>query len=183
MQRFNCFISCAVCRLHEAKYNVIDWEKREEKLLRLLDKHRSKRGEFDVIVPGSGGKDSIFVTNELKTRYEMTPLTVTWPPHIYTDIGFRNFTAWLDMGFSNVTVSPNRKLHREMTRAAFLNLCHPFQPFILGQKTVGPRVGLDYGIPLVMYGKSQAEGGSDLCEAGNPAMPSKYFAGSELTRC
>ena len=170
---------CAACRLHEAKYNVIDWEKREVQLLRLLDKHRSKRGEFDVIVPGSGGKDSIFVANELKTRYGMTPLTVTWPPHIYTDIGFKNFIAWLDMGFSNVTVSPNRKLHREMTRAAFLNLCHPFQPFILGQKTVGPRVGLDYGIPLVMYGESQAEGGSDLNEAGNPAMPSKYFARSD----
>ncbi len=171
--------TCSACRLHKQKYESIDWTRREEKLLRLLDKHRSKRGDFDVIVPGSGGKDSIFVANELKEKYGMTPLTVTWPPHIYTDIGFKNFVAWLDMGFSNLTISPNRRLHREMTREAFVNLCHPFQPFILGQKTIGPRVALDYGVPLVMYGESQAEGGSDLDEAADAAMPAKYYSSPE----
>lgn len=166
---------CSACRLHEAKDENIDWRSREEELVRLLDKHRSKDGSFDVVVPGSGGKDSIYVSNELKTKYGMTPLTVTWPPHIYTDIGWKNFNAWLDMGFTNISLTPNRELHRSMTKEAFLNLCHPFQPFILGQKTIGPRVAADWGIPLVMYGESQAEGGSDISEAMKPTMPPKYF--------
>ena len=31
---------CAACLYHEYKYNVVDWKKREEELLKLLDKHR-----------------------------------------------------------------------------------------------------------------------------------------------
>ena len=83
---------CSACRLHEAKDESINWGSREEALLRLLDRHRSKNGDYDVVVPGSGGKDSIYVSNELKSRYGMTPLTVTWPPHLYTDIGSVSYT-------------------------------------------------------------------------------------------
>ena len=38
-------------------------------------------------MPGSGGKDSIYASHILKYKYKMNPLTVTWSPHIYTDIG------------------------------------------------------------------------------------------------
>jgi len=167
---------CSACRLHEAKDESINWGSREESLLRLSDRHRSKNGDYDVVVPGSGGKDSIYVSNELKSKYGTTPLTVTWPPHLYTDIGWQNFNAWLDMGFTNISLTPNRELHRAITKEAFINLCHPFQPFILGQKTIGPRVAVEWDIPLVMYGESQAEGGSNIKEAMEPTMPLKYFS-------
>ena len=167
---------CVACRWHDIKYNEIDWDSREEELLRLVDRFRSKTGDFDVVVPGSGGKDSLFVSNELKQRYGMTPLTVTWPPHIYTEIGWKNFQSWLDMGIANISLTPNKEFHRRLTAAAFKNLCHPFQPFILGQKRIGVATALDYGIPLVMYGESQAEGGTDIREAMSPKMPTKYFS-------
>jgi len=51
------------------KQSTVDWELREQELLLLLDKHRSKDGSFDVIVPGSGGKDSIYVAHQLKHVY------------------------------------------------------------------------------------------------------------------
>ena len=31
--------------------------KKERKLIKLLDLHRSKKGEYDCVVPSSGGKD------------------------------------------------------------------------------------------------------------------------------
>ena len=46
--------------------NAIDWNKREKELLKLLDKHRGKHGQYDCIVPGSGGKDSAFQAHILK---------------------------------------------------------------------------------------------------------------------
>ena len=49
------------------KEEHIDWGKREEELLKLLDNHRSKDGSYDCIVPGSGGKDSAFTAHKLKT--------------------------------------------------------------------------------------------------------------------
>ena len=39
------------------KNSTIDY-KREKELINLCDKFRSRNGSFDVIVPGSGGKDS-----------------------------------------------------------------------------------------------------------------------------
>ena len=28
----------------------------------------------------------------------MNPLTVTWAPHLYTNIGWENFTNWMHIG-------------------------------------------------------------------------------------
>ena len=41
----------------------INFEKREKELIKLLDKHRGKHGEFDCVVPGSGGKDSCYASH------------------------------------------------------------------------------------------------------------------------
>ena len=49
---------CDACRYAEIKERI-DWEKREEELLRLLDKYRRNDGYYDCLVPGSGGKDSL----------------------------------------------------------------------------------------------------------------------------
>ena len=48
-------------------------------------KTQGKYGEFDCIVPSSGGKDSCYAAHILKFKYGMNPLTVTWPP-IFTVI-------------------------------------------------------------------------------------------------
>lgn len=167
---------CSACRFSEMKWNQIDWDKRGRMLEELLDRHRSKDGSYDVIVPGSGGKDSMYVAHVLKHKYGMHPLTVTWPPHMYTEIGRINFDVWIDAGFDNVTLHPNGRVHRMLTRQAFLNILHPFQPFILGQKQSGPKTALRHGVKLVMYGESQAEGGADLKEGVNPRMDPKYYS-------
>ena len=41
-----------------------------QELMDLLDRHRSKDGSYDVIVPGSGGKDSTYVAHQLKHQYQ-----------------------------------------------------------------------------------------------------------------
>ena len=70
---------CNACNYAEKKFNGgIDWQKREEDLASLLEKHRSKDGKWDVIVPGSGGKDGSIVLHQLKEKYGMHPLHITW---------------------------------------------------------------------------------------------------------
>ena len=69
----------------------------------------------------------------------MNPLTVTWSPHIYTDVGLKNFQNWIHSGFDNILFTPNGKVHRLLSKLAFENLLHPFQPFILGQKYIAPQ--------------------------------------------
>ena len=81
---------CDACIASNMK-EKINWKTREKELLKLLDKHRSKSGEYDCIVPGSGGKDSVYTSHILKYKYGMNPLTVTWPPILYTSYGQRKF--------------------------------------------------------------------------------------------
>ena len=73
---------CSACSYNDEKETNINWKIREDKLWELLDQFRSKDGSYDVIVPGSGGKDSAFTSHILKYKYGMNPLTVTWAPHL-----------------------------------------------------------------------------------------------------
>lgn len=168
---------CDACRYHEVKDDRIDWKKREDQLVALLDKFRRTDGGYDVVVPGSGGKDSAFTSHMLKYRYGMNPLTVTWAPHLYTDIGWKNFEAWTHVGgHDNLLFTPNGKLHRLLTSLAFKNLLHPFQPFIVGQRIIGPAIAAKFDIPLVMYGENQAEYGNNPDDNYVPTMDRKFFS-------
>ena len=143
----------------------INFKNREKQLLELLDKHRGKHGEFDCIVPSSGGKDSCYAAYVLKFKYGMNPLTVTWPPNLYTDYGYRNFKNTMKKGkFINISAKRNERVMRFLTRQAVLNLLHPFQPFILGQKIFPIKVALKYKIPLIFYGENEAEHGNPISD-------------------
>lgn len=168
---------CDACRYAKIKQQI-DWAQREKQLIALCDRHRSTDGNYDCVVPGSGGKDSAFTAHVLKYKYGMNPLTVTWTPHQHTEIGWQNFQRWIESGFDNILYSPNGRLHRLLTRLAFENLVHPFQPFIIGQKLVGPRVSVLYDIPLVFYGENQAEYGNNIADNDRPTMDMSFFHAS-----
>jgi len=168
---------CNACRYHEAKEKQIDWKKRGESLLDILDKHRRNDGGYDIIVPGSGGKDSAYTSHILKYKYGMNPLTVTWAPHKYTEIGWKNFENWIHTGgLDNILFTPNGRLHSYLTQQAFLNLLHPFQPFIIGQRIIGPLIAAKFGVKLVMYGENQAEYGNNPDGNYTPTMDRKFFS-------
>lgn len=168
---------CAACRYQDEKVKNIQWEKREETLWKLCDKFRRNDGSYDVIVPGSGGKDSAFTAHVLKYKYKMHPLTVTWAPHLYTDIGWENFQNWIHVGgLDNILYTPNGHLHRLLTKKAFHNLLHPFQPFIIGQRIIGPAMAKRFGVKLVVYGENQAEYGNKVDENNIPTMDHKFFS-------
>jgi len=167
---------CDACRFAEYKEAKIDWDKREKELIALCNKYRSSNGKYDCIVPGSGGKDSAYTAHILKYKYGMNPLTVTWAPHLYTDIGWKNFESWMHVGgLDNVLFTPNGRVHKLLTKLAFHNLLHPFQPFIIGQKYIGPKFALQYKVPLVFYGENQAEYGNKIEENDRPTMNPEFF--------
>jgi N-acetyl sugar amidotransferase len=165
---------CDACNFAEKK-KFIDWAERERELRELCDRHRRSDGRYDVVVPGSGGKDSVMAAHVLKFKYNMNPILVTWPPALYTDIGRRNFDAWINAGFANYTYNQNKKVHRTLTRLAFEKLCHPFQPFILGQKNLAPKMSVLLDIPLVIFGENEAEYGNAIQDNDKPTRDPKYY--------
>jgi len=170
---------CDACRVALAKRTQIDWDARRAELQELCDRHRRTDGGYDCIVPGSGGKDSFFAAHMLKYEFGMNPLTVTWAPHIYTDWGWRNFQAWIHAGFDNFLHTPNGRTHRLLTRLAVENLLHPFQPFVLGQKNLAPKMALLHDVPLVFYGENEAEYGNPIEDTDTARRDWSYFATSD----
>lgn len=166
---------CDACVYAERK-EKINWKSREKELLKLLDKHRRNDGNYDCIVPGSGGKDSALAAHILKYKYGMHPLTVTWPPIIYTDIGLKNFRNWIKVGgFDNISFNYNAGVHALLTRLAIENLLHPFQPFILGQKNLAPKIALKYNIPLIFYGENDAEYNNPISDNASSLRDKSFY--------
>ena len=155
---------CDACRQAETK-DLIGWEDRERELIDLLGRHRKSNGDYDCLVPGSGGKDSAFQAHILKYKYGMNPLTCTWPPILYTDYGLQNFRNWIEVGgFDNITWKQNGKVMKLLTKLSIENLLHPFQTFILGQKNLAPKIAAKFGIDLIFYGENEAEYGNPLAD-------------------
>ena len=169
---------CDACRVAEKK-SLIDWDARDAELRELCDRHRSSDGSYYCLVPGSGGKDSFVAAHMLKYKYGMHPLTVTWAPHVYTEWGWRNFQRWIHAGFDNYLCTPNGRVHRLLTRLAVENLFHPFQAFILGQKSLAPKMAVLHQIPLVFYGENEAEYGNPIGDADSAKRSWKYFSAPE----
>lgn len=173
---------CDACRLAEQKHGRIDWQERERQLMELCDRHRSKDGSYDCVVPGSGGKDSFYAAHILKYKYGMHPLTVTWAPHMYTDWGWKNFNAWIHAGFDNFLCTPNGRVHRLLTRLAVENLFHPFQAFIFGQKALAPKMALLHKIPLIFYGENEAEYGNPIGDTESAKRDWSYFTSEDKSK-
>jgi len=165
---------CDACKYAEIK-EAIDWKKREEELVKLLDKHRRTDGAYDCIVPGSGGKDSAYAAHILKYKYGMHPLTITWPPLMYTDYGYVNFRNWIEVGgFDNISFKPSGRVMKLLTKLAIENILHPFQTFILGQKNLAPKIAIQYNVPLIFYGENEAEYGNPI-QDNNVSLRDKSF--------
>jgi len=137
------------------------------------------------LVPCSGGKDAGYIVHELKHKYGMNPLSVTWAPHLYTDIGWQNLHNMTRIGdVANVLGTPSGKVHRKLTKLSFEVLGDPFQPFIYGQTNYPLQVAVQHGISLIMYGENgEVEYGGDMKNAFKPTRDYKsdhkkhYFSG------
>ena len=168
---------CSACIFAYEKQNVIDWKSRQQQLEELCDKYRRSDGSYDVIVPVSGGKDSAYVAHMLKHKYRMNPLTVTWAPFEYTDIGWQNYQNFVGSGFTNLLGWPNRKLHRKLARIAFEAAGDNFMPFIYGQMAYAFHLAVSFDIKLVFYGENgEAEYGGSGEHNYRPFMPLEDFS-------
>lgn len=154
---------CSACKYYEYK-KTVDWNKRENELEQLLNKHRSQNNSWDVIVPSSGGKDSAYVAHELKFKYNMNPLLVTWSPLEYTDIGIKNFDALNNSGFTCLKASPNGKFQKKLARLCFEEFGDAFHVFVLGQIYFPIHMAIKFGIELIFYGEN-----GEIEYAGDPA--------------
>jgi N-acetyl sugar amidotransferase len=150
---------CNACQWAEEKKKV-NWDKRHKFLEELCDKYRGNGNSPDVIVPWSGGKDSIHVAYKMR-EIAMTPILATLIPHLETKIGKWNRTH-LCPDWEKVTINHDVELYRKFAKEAFVKHGRPKHPFVTGISSSILKFALKVNIPFIMYGEEgeQEYGGS-----------------------
>jgi N-acetyl sugar amidotransferase len=177
---------CSACKWAFDKNFIVDWDKRAAELEALCNRYRSHDGSFDIIVPGSGGKDSAFVAHQLKHRYGMHPLCVTWSPFEYSEIGFQNLQNFVKSGFNNILGQQDGTIHRILSRFALIYVGDPWQPFTYGQKAWAFHIAQRFNVKLIFYGENgELEyGGStkyiNQAKEGIEEWEYEYFKGASV---
>jgi N-acetyl sugar amidotransferase len=140
---------CSACIAYAKRENV-DWATRKKNLEGLLDQYGG--GEYDCIVPSSGGKDSHY---QVLTLLDMgaKPLVVTATTCHLTPIGRRNIDN-LARHADTLEITPNRTVRAKLNRLAMEMVGDISWPEHVLIHTVPFKVAIDMGIPLVFYGEN-----------------------------
>lgn len=143
---------CTACQWMEEKKDM-DWSPRQLELEGLLQKHKSKTGNFDCIVPVSGGKDGSYVAYMLKHKYGMNPLAVTVRPALSLPIGDQNLYNFIQSGFNHIHVSTNPKVLDRLNKYGFIEKGFPYYGWLTAIHTAVIRTAINFKIPLLFYGE------------------------------
>jgi len=167
---------CNACHWAMEKQKL-NWNDRWNDLVGLCDKYRSGDGNWDVIVPCSGGKDGSMVAFRLRDELNMHPLCVTFHPQIQTPVGHHNLRSFIDDGgFDHILITPNPGVYRRFCKHTFITEGRPVQPFTMGISTALIRTAINFKIPLIMYGEEgEQEYGGATTQIGKYLVDRKYL--------
>ena len=68
----------------------------------------------------------------------MNPLTITWPPILYTDYGYENFKNWLEVGGFDNIFKPN-PIVQKIDKTFYPKPSTPFSDFYIRSKKSCPK--------------------------------------------
>lgn len=143
---------CNACQWAEEK-KKIDWAERKKQLLKYCDKYRSRDGNFDCIVPVSGGKDSSYVAYMMKHEMGMHPLCVNIIPPLEFDVGRKNIENFINAGYDCIRIAPNPKITQSISRRALIDYGQPLMSWIISVQVAVFKTAINLKIPFVMFGE------------------------------
>ena len=143
---------CNACTWMEEK-KTLDWTSRQQELTNILEKYRSKTGNFDCVIPVSGGKDGSYVSYQLKHKYGMHPLAVTVTPALSLELGNQNLRNYIDSGYNHIQISPDAHVMRILNRQGFIEKGFPYFGWLVAIQAAVVRLAVNLKIPLLFYGE------------------------------
>lgn len=142
---------CSACNFHQQKATKIDWAAREEEFNIICKEIKSKKNNYDCVVPFSGGKDSASIAYKLKFKYGLNPLLVTFAPIIQNKIGIQNRAEMINKGFTNILVTPNGKTSRDLSKRFFIERGNPKVHWNAGIAAAPIKIACEKKIDFIFY--------------------------------
>lgn len=143
---------CNACQWMEEK-KTFDWTKREEELQSLLDKYRSKNGDFDCVVPVSGGKDGSYIAHTLKNKYGMNPLCINVTPPLPKEVGEKNLKNFAASGFNLIQLHLDPEVMRFLDKQGFIDKGFPYFGWLIAIQSAVIRTAAKFNLSLIFYGE------------------------------
>lgn len=165
---------CNACVWTEKK-KTLDWNARQVELENLLNKHRRNDGEFDCLVPCSGGKDGSYVAYNLKHKYGMNPLCVTITPALTLPLGDQNLRAFVESGYNHISINADYEAMRALNKSGLIEVGFPYYGWLIAIHTAVIRTATNFGIDLIFYGEDgEVEYGGSTETSKNPIYDVAY---------
>ena len=142
---------CSAC-INFQERKKINWKLREKQLWKICNKFRKGNGEYDVVVPAGGGKDSSYVAWMLKNKFKMNPLCVCCEPPLITKLGLENLNKFKSSGFDLIYLSES-KHDKKMNKIAFIKSGLPQHNWLASIQIAPLKIAYKFEIKFVMWGE------------------------------
>ena len=157
--KFNSDGICTACEYYD-QVRLSDFDLRLAELQNIvsrLTKHR-KNKKWNCIVGVSGGKDSTRQALWVRDKLGLRPLLVSvmYPPRQISDVGTRNISNLINLGFDCVSICPAPRSSQELVREAFFRFANWNKATEMALFSGVPQVALDKGIDLILWGENGA---------------------------
>ncbi len=166
---------CNACRSFERRKEV-DWDARYRELLEILDRYRrADGGNWDCIVPVSGGKDSTYQVVRI-LQLGMNPLCVTSTTCDLSALGRTNIENLRHLGVDHIEMSPNPLIRAKLNRIGLTQVGDISWPEHVGIFTIPVRAAVEFEVPLIVWGEnSQNEYGGPAAAAENNVLNRRWL--------
>jgi N-acetyl sugar amidotransferase len=148
---------CNICRQHEHKQTVIDWQATKRELDELIAAYRGKH-QYDCLIPISGGKDSTWTVHYLVKEYGIKPLLVRFNHGFLRPKVLENTRRMArTLGVELLDFTPNWKVVQKLMLQSFLEKgdfcwhCHT------GIFAYPMWVAIQQEVPLIFWGEPSSE--------------------------
>lgn len=145
---------CGGCLGFHEKKEVINWEHRGKELDAILNKYRGW-GEYDCLIPVSGGKDSTWQTYTMLQK-GFRPLAVTIKCQFRTALGERNLDNLIKLGVDHVDFTLNPRIDSRFMLKTFEKDANPSLIEHLAMWSVIIKTAMRYGIKLIVWAENSA---------------------------
>ncbi len=148
---------CNVCRQAKVKHDEIDWEERHRILNDIVNRYRGN-GQYDCIIPFSGGKDSTFQLWYVVKKLRLKPLVVRFNHWGYRPlVQENNIRTFKKLGVDVLEFTADWQVVKKLMLASlketgdFCWHCHT------GVFAHTMQIAVKFNIPLIIWGEASSE--------------------------
>jgi N-acetyl sugar amidotransferase len=149
---------CSACRVAEEFDKLTDdfWAKRKKLFEQTIEKIISKKkGDYDCIVPVSGGKDSYYQTHKMITDYGLKPLLVTYHGNNYLPEGDYNRDRMRHVfDADHIVFGPSVEVLKRLNRLCFRKMGDMNWHAHCGIVTYPISIAVKFQVPLIIWGET-----------------------------